>query len=246
MRWLMSAKRRIDATAQRVLVVAAHPDDEILGAGATIAWHRRRGDSVSVLIMGEGVGARFVSQDGRRPPRYQHLVARLRGEMEQAHRRLGISRTFQRQFPDNRFDSVDLLDLIKAIEEVIRQVKPQILYTHHGGDVNVDHRLTFEAVLTACRPLPHDSIKRILSFEVLSSTEWALPHSARVFVPNIFVDVERFLKDKLEAMRCYRSELRHPPHPRSLHAIQRQAQLWGAKTGVNAAEAFMLIRELIV
>lgn len=228
----------------RVLVVAAHPDDEVLGAAGTIAWHRRRGDRVVVLILGEGLSARFPTRQ-EALKRHRDGFARLRREMAQAHKHLGVSQTVHEGFPDNRFDSVDLLDLVKAIETVKQRVRPQVIYTHHGGDLNIDHRLTFDAVLTACRPLPGESVERILSFEVLSSTEWAAPQSQRPFMPNVFIDISRFLDQKLRAMTCYKSELKSPPHPRSLVSIRHQACLWGAKAGVRAAEAFMLIRERV-
>jgi len=228
-----------------VLVVAAHPDDEVLGAGGAIAWHRRRGDAVSVLIMGEGLGARYATQERLRTAGGRQVV-RLREEMARAHRTLGVTQTFQQQFPDNRFDSVDLLELVKAVEAVTRRVRPRIVYTHHAGDLNVDHRLTCEAVLTACRPLAGETVERILSFEVLSSTEWAPPRADRAFVPNVFLDISAVMDRKLKAMACYRSELRPATHPRSLAAMAHQAKLWGAKMGgVAAAEAFVLLRELV-
>ena len=229
----------------RVLVVAAHPDDEVLGAGGAIAWHRRRGDAVSVLLMGEGLGARYGTKQEALAAAKNPASLRLREEMKRAHQVLQVTRTFQRQFPDNRFDSVDLLDLVKAVEAVTRQVRPQIVYTHHAGDLNVDHRLTCEAVLTACRPLAGATVERIVSFEVLSSTEWAPPRADRAFVPNVFLDISAVLDRKLKAMACYRSELKPMPHPRSLEAIRHQAKLWGAKVGCRAAEAFMLLRERV-
>ncbi|HBQ38308.1 MAG TPA: GlcNAc-PI de-N-acetylase [Candidatus Omnitrophica bacterium] len=228
----------------RILVVAAHPDDEVLGAGGAIARHRRRGDRVSILILGEGLGARFSTRQVALAATKGRGFVRLHQEMIRAHRLLGVTQTFHRQFPDNRFDSVDLLDLVKAVEEVTRQVTPRIVYTHHTEDLNVDHRLTCEAVLTACRPLAGETVKEILSFEVLSSTEWAPPRADRAFIPNVFLDISAVLDRKLNAMACYRSELRQPPHPRSLKAIRHQATLWGAKVGVDAAEAFELIRSV--
>lgn len=226
----------------RVLVIAAHPDDEVLGAGGATAWHRRRGDSVAVLLMGEGLEARFAGLQEARAAANSGRFRRLQDEMRRAHRLLGVAQTFQRQFPDNRFDSVDLLDLIRAVEEVKERVRPEVVYTHHAGDLNVDHRLTCEAVLTACRPLAGETVKQILSFEVLSSTEWAPPQAHRAFLPNTFLDISMVLDRKLKAMACYRSEVRQPPHPRSLEAIRHQAALWGAKVGVDAAEAFELLR----
>jgi LmbE family N-acetylglucosaminyl deacetylase len=226
-----------------VLVVAAHPDDEVLGAGGAIAWHQDRGDRVSVLILGEGVSARFAKRAEARRGADARRFAALKRDMARAHRILGVHTTVHHDLADNRFDSVDLLDIVKVVEQVVEQTDPQIVYTHHGGDLNNDHRLTFEAVLAACRPVPGRRIERVLSFEVLSSTEWAPPVADRAFLPNVFIDIDRVLARKVKAMACYRGELKPPPHPRSLDAIRHQAHLWGAKSGFRAAEAFMLVRE---
>lgn len=229
---------------RRILIVAAHPDDEVMGAGGVAAWHRKAGDRAFALILGEGLAARFPTRGDALGAQGRAALAELRREMERAHAVLGIERTFRREFPDNRFDSVDLLDIVKAIEEVKAEVVPEIVYTHHGGDLNVDHRLTFEAVLTACRPLPGEPVRRILSFEVPSSTEWS-PPSRPAFLPNVFVELGGLLESKLEALACYKSELREYPHPRSLEAVRRQAELWGVRAGLRAAEAFMLIRDRV-
>jgi N-acetylglucosamine malate deacetylase 1 len=229
--------------AQRVLVIAAHPDDEVLGAGGAMAWHRSRGDRVMALVLGEGISARSTTRAAALTGPHRRRFATLKAEMARAHRALGVQKTFQHDFADNRFDSVELLDIVKVIERVMEEVDPHIVYTHHGGDLNNDHRLTFEAVLAACRPLPGRRLERLLSFEVLSSTEWAPPTADRAFLPNVFIDIERVLARKLKAMAAYRGELKEFPHPRSLDAIRHQAHLWGAKAGVNAAEAFVLIRE---
>lgn len=232
-------------TGQRVLVVAAHPDDEVLGAGGAIAWHRRRGDRVSILVLGEGISARYASRQEALQRAHQREFARLRREMASAHRALGVQETFHHTFPDNRFDAVDRIDLVKSVETVMAHVRPQIVYTHYLGDLNVDHRLTCEAVLTACRPLPDSPVERVLSFEVLSSTEWALPTPPGMFSPTVFVDISAVLNRKLRAMACYRSELRSSPHPRSLAAIRHQAAHRGATVGLKAAEAFVLLRERV-
>lgn len=229
--------------ATRVLVVAAHPDDEVLGAGGTIAVHRRGGDRVFALILDEGVAGRFTSREEAVRALGHDPFERLREEMSRAHACLGIEKTFQHRFPDHRFDSVPLLDIVRVVEQVKAEVEPEIVYTHHGGDLNVDHRIAFEAVVTACRPLHGDSVQRVLSFEVLSSTEWAPPGRAPAFMPNVFVEIGDLLEAKLEAMACYKSELRDYPHPRSLEAIRKQAELWGVKAGLDPAEAFMLVRE---
>lgn len=230
---------------ERVLVVAAHPDDEVLGAGATIARHADRGDRVAVLILGEGISSRLVRRSTELMLPHQGDFKRLKREMLAAHRRMAVHRTVHHDLPDNRFDSVDLLEIVKRVESEVRRFKPQIVYTHHGGDLNIDHRLVSEAVLAACRPTEPPFVERVLAFEVLSSTEWAPPLAGRVFAPNVFVDIAPFLSAKLAAMRCYRSELRAFPHPRSLKALEAQARLWGAKAGFQAAEAFMLLRERV-
>ena len=230
--------------AKRVLVVAAHPDDEVLGAGGAIAWHRKQGDRVTVLILGEGVTARSANRGAASRSGHAPALRRLRQEMARAHRLLGVHMAVHRQFPDNRFDGVELLELVKAVEAIMRTVKPHLIYTHHQGDLNIDHRRTCEAVLAAARPLPGSTIERVLAFEVLSSTEWSLPR--RGFAPTVYLSIAPFLSRKLKAMRCYRSELRPFPHPRSLRAIEAQARWRGSACGVEAAEAFVLLRERIL
>lgn len=230
--------------SRRVLIVAAHPDDEVVGAGGVMAWHRKAGDRVFALILGEGLSARFPTREAVLSATGLAAFEDLRRDMARAHAVLGAEKTFHHEFPDNRFDSIDLLDIVKVIEQVKTEVSPEVVYTNHGGDLNVDHRLTFEAVLTACRPLPGEPVRRILSFEVASSTEWS-PPSRQAFMPNVFVELGDLLAVKLEAMACYKSEVREYPHPRSLEAVRRQAELWGVKAGLKAAEAFVLIRERV-
>ena len=141
-------------------------------------------------------------------------------------------------------DSFDRLDLIKRIEECIDLYKPEVVYVHHAGDVNVDHRRLHEAVVTACRPTPGHPVRRILSFEVASSTEWQPPGSASAFQPNWFVDISDHWQKKLEALKAYSSEMRPWPHARSLEAVEHLARWRGAQVGVEAAEAFCLLRQL--
>jgi len=148
-------------------------------------------------------------------------------------------------FPDNRLDSVDLLDLIKLVEAEVDAVKPAIVYTHHGSDLNIDHSLVSRAVQTACRPLPGCGVQALYGFETLSSTEWAPPELGDAFRPNRFVDISGSLGKKLRALEAYASEMRAFPHARSLEAVQALATLRGASTGVTAAEAFQVVRELV-
>lgn len=225
----------------KILVVAAHPDDEVLGAGATMARHVAKGDSVAVLILGEGVTSRYDQRNQAPASKLNALKMQSRKALEA----LGISKVYFSDFPDNRFDSCDLLDLVKAVEKVKREIRPEIIYTHHRGDLNIDHRLAFEAVITATRPIKSETVKKILSFEVLSSTEWNFSCSSQSFVPNVFVDVSKFLAKKLKAFKIYRSEVRSSYHPRSLEGIRTLSRWRGLQVGTQAAETFVLVREIL-
>ncbi|MCP3924031.1 MAG: GNAT family N-acetyltransferase [Desulfobacterales bacterium] len=227
---------------KKVLVVAAHPDDEILGCGGTIARHIEDGYEVHVAIMAEGVTSRDVTRDTEM--RGSDL-AFLSDCANHAHKILGSTSLVLHNFPDNRMDSVDLLDIIKVIEGLINQIKPEIVYTHCDCDLNIDHRITHQAVATACRPAPGRSIKKLISFEVPSSTEWQSPVTSNNFIPNYFIDISRTINQKLLSLEAYRSEMRDWPHPRSYKAVENLARYRGSTVGFEAAESFMLIRELI-
>jgi len=224
--------------SKKILVVAAHPDDEILGCGGTMAVHSMKGDEVYVLILGEGITSRDVKRDRKKRDKE---IEELRKGIEAANKIVGTKKTFLYDFPDNRFDSVPLLDIIKVIEKVKNEVVPDIVYTHHHGDLNIDHRLTFQAVMTACRPLKGESVKELYSCEVPSSTEWALDNS-RYFMPNYFVNIKDTIGKKTLAMKAYKSEVREFPHPRSAKAIENMAKTRGVNVGFEYAEAFMVVR----
>lgn len=162
---------------------------------------------------------------------------------ERAKQILGITKTRFLGLPDNRLDSVPLLDIVQSLEAIIAELKPAVVYTHHYGDLNVDHRVTHQAVMTACRPLPYATVREILAFEVLSSTEWG-DAGASPFIPNYFVDVSTTLEIKLRALEAYSMEMREPPHSRSLVHVASLAQHRGHCVGVDAAEAFMVIRRV--
>jgi LmbE family N-acetylglucosaminyl deacetylase len=217
------------------MVVAAHADDEVLGCGGTIARHAAAGDLVHVLFIADGVTSRAGADDVA-------TVQRERAMLE-ASEILGVSSTLSLGFPDNRLDSVPLLDIVQALEGEFSKWKPEVVYTHHYGDLNVDHRVAHQAVMTACRPLPGCSVREILAFEVMSSTEWASSALAP-FLPNLFVDVSAYLETKMRALEAYALEMRAPPHSRSLEHLHILAQHRGACVGVKAAEAFMVIRSL--
>jgi len=148
-------------------------------------------------------------------------------------------------FPDNKFDTVPLLDIIKEIENVKNNFKPEVIFTHHGGDVNIDHQRTFDAVITACRPIENESVKSIITFETVSGTEWRASSDPRHFIPNLFVEIsESDLRAKINAMESYEFEKRPYPHPRSPEALRIRAQMWGVANGLKLAEAFQIIRVL--
>lgn len=222
-----------------VLIVAAHPDDEVLGAGGVTARLADEGVAVHILILGEGATSRGKVKKGAKAPA---AVKALQRAARKAAKLLGAKSVKFGRLPDNRFDSVDLLKIVKLVEAEMKRVAPQAVFTHFPGDLNVDHRLTFEAVMAACRPLPGAAVREIYSFEVPSSTGWAGPQ--RIFAPTVYVDVGRYLLRKLEALAAYKSEMRPAPHPRSPESVEVQARFRGSQAGLEAAEAFVLVREV--
>lgn len=228
--------------ADCVLVVAAHPDDEMLGCGGTLARLMAEGSNVHILLLGEGPLARHtgVSNDQRTIVRDESKLSAI-----DAAKKLGISNIHFAHFPDNCFDTVPLLEIIQSIERIAEIIKPNLVFTHHAGDMNLDHRITHNAVMTAFRPLPKAQSVTLLGFEVLSSTEYAPSHTLPMFVPNYYINIESYLKDKLMALSCYQSEMRPWPHPRSFEAVEHLAKLRGCHCGCFAAEAFILYRCII-
>jgi LmbE family N-acetylglucosaminyl deacetylase len=224
-----------------ILIVVAHPDDEVLGCGGAIAKHTEQGDRIHILILAEGVTSRDSCRN--RDTRESELselgqVAHHSGKI------LGVTSVTLHDFPDNRMDSCDLLDVVKVVEKAIAEYSPEVIYTHHSGDLNIDHRITHQAVVTAARPLPGSLVKTLLFFEVPSSTEWQTPNSATGFNPNWFIDISDELKIKLKALNAYQSEMRDWPHSRSIDAVKYLAKWRGATVGVEAAEAFILGRKI--
>lgn len=221
---------------KNILVVAAHPDDEVLGCGGTVRRLVDEGHSLYTLILGEGITSRDISR--QREKRVKD-ISELKKMGEAANRLLGASRIFTHDFPDNRFDGVALLDIVKVIEDVKGEVKPDLVFTHWEGDLNIDHRITFQAVQTAFRPLPGDTLRDMYSFEVLSSSEW---NATNVFAPDCFFNIEKTLDIKIAAMEKYVSEIRNYPHPRSSEGIRVNAQYRGMQSGMMLAEGFKTIR----
>lgn len=227
----------------RIAVVAAHPDDEVLGCGGTMAWHVARGDRVDVLIVSEGVTSRDLTRDVNSRA---GALAQLRKTARMANDVLGTSVLEFGGLPDNRLDSVDLLDVVKTVEAFLARVSPSVIYTHCGSDLNVDHRIVSQAVSIAARPMPGGRVHTLLHFEVASSTEWQTPGAFPTFVPNWFVDVHATLSKKVEALSVYEDEMRPWPHARSLKAIEHLARWRGANVGFEAAEAYSLAKHLAV
>jgi len=223
-----------------ILVVAAHPDDETLGLGGTIARLAREKHKVFIAILGEGI----TSRSKERNQVNMASVEALRAQSRRAAKILQAKDIFIYDLPDNRFDTVPLLDVVKIIENLIKWINPETIYTHYAGDLNIDHTITHKAVLTATRPIKDMAVKEIYAFEVPSSTEWSFKQFKPDFRPNVFVDISKFLDTKIKAFSCYRSEIRKFPHPRSKEAIRSCAQHRGSIAGYKAAEAFELIRSV--
>jgi len=220
--------------------VAAHPDDEVLGCGATAARLVREGRDVYFAILGEGITSRHESRDAADVKQLSQLHQHARA----AGKKIGVKDVFLHKLPDNRLDTVPLLDVVKIVEDMVTRLRPEVIYTHHPGDLNVDHGVVHRAVLTATRPVARQSVREIYAFEVPSSTEWAFQRLEPVFRPNIFVDIAETLETKIEALACYDTETRKFPHPRSAEALRAIATRWGSVAGLPAAEAFELVRSV--
>lgn len=216
-----------------VLVIAAHADDEALGCGGTVARHVAEGDLVHLVLMADGVYSRSQSSEAD--------LARRNEALEHARSILGIATVSSLSLPDNQMDTVSLLEIVQKLEPIILEIQPSVIYTHHYGDLNVDHRVTHAAVMTACRPIPGSSVREIYCFEVLSSTEWATPQNER-FLPNLYVDITKYITKKLEALEAYAEEMRVAPHSRSIVHIEALSRHRGFSIGVDAAEAFEVYR----
>lgn len=217
----------------KIMVLASHPDDEVLGAGGTIAKHTAEGDDVYLCIMTKAY-----------TPEWSEKFIKSRSkEIEKSKKILGIKKVYFLDYPTVKLDTIPQKELNDSISSVVNEVQPEIAYIPHKGDLNKDHRIVFEASLVALRPL-HSKIKRILSYETLSETEWG--ENIEPFTPNFFIDITKTMNKKIEAIKAYMSELKPYPHPRSLEIIEALAKKRGSEVGVNLAESFMLIREIVV
>ena len=231
----------MDFKNKKILVVVAHPDDELLGQGATInKLITEQNCTVRVIILGEGITSR---SDKRNPKQWTEELKIHRQNIEIARKYIGYESVGIYDFPDNRFDTVAILDIVKVIEKEKENFQPEIIFTHHGGDVNIDHQRTFEAVITATRPMQNEVVKTVITFETPSGTEWLASSDPRKFTPNLFIEVgEKNLEAKINGMESYEFEKREYPHPRSPEALRVRSQYWGVINGVSFAEPFQIIR----
>ena len=220
-----------------IIIFAAHPDDEILGVGGTVARHMSEGDAVSIVIMATGLASRGEVGDDE--------LNALKNTTIEANGILGVKKEniFFEGLPDNQMDTVSQLEINKRVEFYIDKIRPNIVYTHHAGDLNIDHRRTHEAVMTACRPIPGQCVKKILCFETVSSTEWA-GYGFSPFLPNYFIDISKIINLKNKALALYKTEMKNSPHSRSLENIKNLAGFRGNCVGVEFAESFVLAREI--
>ncbi|MBH49023.1 MAG: hypothetical protein CME71_12720 [Halobacteriovorax sp.] len=218
----------------RVLAVVAHPDDEVLGCGGTLSLHAKRGDDVGVVTLTNGVSAREGSTE---------IEASCREKMlERSCENLGVILKARFDYPDNGLDSVPLINIIRSLESVLFEFRPELVYTHFSGDLNVDHRIVNQAVLTACRPTPSESVEEIRAFEVVSSTHWN--GGGNLFNPNLFIDISEAKEVKRKSIEIYREEFRPFPHQRSIEAVEALELMRGTSVGVSYAEAFSIIRKV--
>lgn len=228
---------------KKILIAVAHPDDELLGLGASMNLLINKFNiTAHVVILGEGITSRANVRDTEM---WKKELEVHRKNIEEAQSAIGYHTVSVYNFPDNRFDTVALLDIIKVIEKEKEIFKPEIIFTHHGGDVNIDHQRTFEAVMTACRPMEHESVKTIITFETPSGTEWRASSDPKHFIPNLFISFnDENLNAKIIGMESYEFESRKYPHPRSPESLKIQAQRWGVAIGGKYAEAFQIIRSV--
>jgi LmbE family N-acetylglucosaminyl deacetylase len=221
--------------SNKVLVIAPHPDDEVLGCGGTIARHTAHGDEVQVAVVSRGAAEMYSLAEEEQ----------VRHELADAHTILGVTAVHFLDFPAPKLDTIPGYQLADAIRQVIKSFHPNIVYLPHRGDIHADHQAVFQATLVAARPINHCPVQKLLCYETLSETEWSPPFGNDAFIPTVFVDITNYLELKLKAMACYQAELKQAPHPRSLEVIESLARFRGATVNLLAAESFMLMREIV-
>ena len=219
----------------KVLMISAHPDDEVIGAGGTIARHVDHGDEVYWCVVTQAYS----------PPWSKEYLETARQQVYDVKKVLGIQEVFFCGFPTVKLNTIPYMEISSALQGIVDKVRPEVVYTTPGNDINLDHRIVYECTLVATRPLPGNSIQRLLSYEIGAGSRQGLISGDGGSVPNVFVDISGYMEKKLEAMLCYESELQEYPHPRSLKGLRIVAEERGLGMGLEAAEAFRLVRQVI-
>ena len=225
---------------KKILVFAAHPDDEALGCMGTLLHFKSKGYKIKICFMSDGESSRKLSDSKK-----QKLV---KSRMEQAKLVSKKSKFIKPNFfnlPDNKLDTISLLSIVKKVEKEIKKFKPSIIFTHFENDLNIDHQITCKSVLTATRPKTNLFVKKLYCFETLSNTDFSFKNKNKVFNPNFFVDINKFLKKKIELLKIYKREIKQWPHQRSTKGVKILSNYRGSQIGVKNAEAFMCLRELL-
>ena len=222
---------------KNILVIASHPDDEILGCGGSLYNFKKQGAKISAIFLSDG-------ESSRKSPKVKKLISERKKQAFNAAKVIGIKNLIFGNFPDNSMDTVPLLKIVQFIEKHIKLIKPDTVFTHFENDLNIDHQITSKATITACRPLKKQTVKSILFFEILSSSEWNISSKNKNFKPNYFIDISKSLKFKLEALKCYKREIKKWPHPRSIEGVKLLSKTRGSSVGLTNAEAFVLGRHI--
>lgn len=217
-----------------ILVIAPHPDDEILGVGGTIAKHTSFGHNVYICIATKGTPPMFSKES----------VEKVKNEAINAHKVLGVKDTYFLDFPAVKLEECPKYELNASISRIIAQVKPEVVYLPHRGDIHLDHKIVFDSSMVALRPLGNEKAKEIYCYETLSETEWDAPNITNAFIPNTWIDISDFIDIKKKAISMFESQIKSYPHPRSIKAIEALSEYRGSNMGIKNAEAFMLIRKI--
>lgn len=225
---------------KKILVVAAHPDDEILGCGGTIAKYVKQGHKIKTIILTRGVSSRFKNDSYK----INKLQKKLNNASKLANKAIGVKDLKFFDLPDNQFDQTSLLSLVKIIEKEIKIFKPCTIFTHYINDLNIDHQYTSKAVITAARPHSKSLVREILFFEINSSTDYQINSNGFQFQPNLFIDISKTIKQKKGALKAYNAEMMSYPNSRSIKSVINRNLALGNSVGLEAAEAFQIVRKI--
>ena len=225
---------------ERVLVIAAHPDDEVLGMGGTIAKYAEQGAEIALLIVTDGSTSQYKDD-----PNLEKIIEEKKAETKACANVLGIKHIFYGNLPDMKLDVTPHVEVNRVIEGVIDEFQPSIVFTHFVGDVNKDHQCVYASTLVACRPVSEQCVKKLFLYAVPSSTEWNVQTASTAFLPNWYEDISgAYAEKKYKGLECYTTELRDYPHPRSVQYLRTADTAEGNRVGLLAAESFILLRNV--